>query len=428
MVRTSGYTVVDVETTGLSPTSHDRIVEIAVVYVSESGQLQDRWSTLVNPGRDVGPTNIHGITASDVRGAPTFAEIAPYVLRAVSGRTVVAHNASFDTRFLADELIRSGVALEEFPLPALCTMRWSGFFLQSPSRRLVDCCTSCGVPLGNAHSAADDALATARLLSHYLRCCNLNPPWTAALDEATEYPWPPFRGDYSPLHLAPRGQASVTRQRSWLDLIVSSMPHAAEPSVDAYLNVLEMALLDGFLAEHEKSALVAVAREHGLSRGQVMDIHSDYLRALAEVALSDGVVTAKEQADLELVARLLDLPSSDVAEALRAAEGPISASSLQATTADRFSTTGIVLHPGDGIAFTGAMACERTVWEQRVARYGLIPGGLTKRTRLLVAADPNSLSGKATKARSYGIPIISEGGFSRLLTTLQPQHDPAAVG
>lgn len=73
----AGYTVVDVETTGLVPERADRIVELAVTYVSHDGQVQDHWSTLVNPQRDVGPTRIHGITPSDVLKAPTFQELAP---------------------------------------------------------------------------------------------------------------------------------------------------------------------------------------------------------------------------------------------------------------------------------------------------------------------------------------------------------------
>ena len=114
MLKVSGYTVIDVETTGLFPEMHDRIVEIGVVYLSHDGQIQDHWTTLVNPERDVGPTRIHGITPSDVVGAPTFAELAPYVLRAVSGRIVVAHNADFDLRFLAHELqeLAEGEAVE----------------------------------------------------------------------------------------------------------------------------------------------------------------------------------------------------------------------------------------------------------------------------------------------------------------------------
>lgn len=41
----SGYAVVDVETTGLFPGKHDRIVEIAIVEVSVDGQLTSRVAT-----------------------------------------------------------------------------------------------------------------------------------------------------------------------------------------------------------------------------------------------------------------------------------------------------------------------------------------------------------------------------------------------
>ncbi|UUT36001.1 hypothetical protein L2X98_23115 [Microbacterium elymi] len=40
---------------------------------------------------------------------------------------------------------------------------------------------------------------------------------------------------------------------------------------------------------------------------------------------------------------------------------------------------------------------------------------VTKRVALVAAADPDSLSGKARKARDYGIPIVSEDGLVRLL-------------
>lgn len=69
----AGYTVVEVDTTGLSPAQHDRTVELSVVYVSHEGQIQDHWSTLINPSRDVGPTRIHGHSASDVRFCLTCA-------------------------------------------------------------------------------------------------------------------------------------------------------------------------------------------------------------------------------------------------------------------------------------------------------------------------------------------------------------------
>ncbi len=61
------------------------------------------------------------------------------------------------------------------------------------------------------------------------------------------------------------------------------------------------------------------------------------------------------------------------------------------------------------------MQRERSEWLRVAKAHGLEPGGVTKSTKLVVAADPNSMSGKAAKARSYAIPIITEAAFERLL-------------
>ena len=50
---------------------------------------------------------------------------------------------------------------------------------------------------------------------------------------------------------------------------------------------------------------------------------------------------------------------------------------------------------------------------------GLKCGGITKKTKLVVAADPDSQSGKAAKARSYGVPVVTEAAFARLLGGLR---------
>ena len=119
----TGYTVIDFETTGFSPQKHDRVVEVGVVYVDPDGTVGDRWGTLVNPERDMGAIHVHGIRASDVHRAPTFAQIAPHLLRALAGRTLVAHNARFDVAFLEHELQRSGFQSSREPRPCA---RWSG--------------------------------------------------------------------------------------------------------------------------------------------------------------------------------------------------------------------------------------------------------------------------------------------------------------
>ena len=66
------------------------------------------------------------------------------------------------------------------------------------------------------------------------------------------------------------------------------------------------------------------------------------------------------------------------------------------------------------VLFTGEMVKGRDAWVSTIAAAGLASGGVTKSTRLLVSADPDSLSGKAAKARSYGIPVVSEEAFERM--------------
>src|SRR3954447_3752975 len=74
------FAVVGIATTGFSPANGDRIVEIAVARVDASGRVSDEYATLVNPGRDVGPAFVHGISTSEVRAAPTFTDIAGELL------------------------------------------------------------------------------------------------------------------------------------------------------------------------------------------------------------------------------------------------------------------------------------------------------------------------------------------------------------
>lgn len=74
------------------------------------------------------------------------------------------------------------------------------------------------------------------------------------------------------------------------------------------------------------------------------------------------------------------------------------------------------MEPGDIVVLTGDMSVPCAVWEERAAHAGLAVGkNVTKKTKLLIAADPDSLSGKATKARQYGIPVITEAAFGRFV-------------
>ncbi|XVS64437.1 exonuclease domain-containing protein [Actinosynnema sp. CA-299493] len=161
-----GYAVVDVETTGFSARGSDRVVEVAVVGLDDAGRVTDEWCTLLNPGRDLGPQHVHRIRAADVWHAPTFAQAAGALTARLAERVVVAHNLSFDARFLTAEFARAGVDL---PVTGLCTMRLADRYLPDRAgRSLAACCEAVGVVIGSAHSALHDARATAGLFAHYL--------------------------------------------------------------------------------------------------------------------------------------------------------------------------------------------------------------------------------------------------------------------
>ena len=111
-----GFAVIDFETTGLFPGGHDRVIEVAVVHTDQNGQVTGQWETLINPERDLGRQDIHHIRASDVMDAPRFEQIASRLVELLENRVIVAHNASFDIRFLLAELERVGYS----PRSQLC--------------------------------------------------------------------------------------------------------------------------------------------------------------------------------------------------------------------------------------------------------------------------------------------------------------------
>ncbi|MCX4910793.1 exonuclease domain-containing protein [Streptomyces sp. NBC_00878] len=68
------WALIDVETSVLVP-RRDRMLSVAVVTISPEGEQSGEFSTLLNPGCDPGPVEVHGLTAERLRGAPTFAHL-----------------------------------------------------------------------------------------------------------------------------------------------------------------------------------------------------------------------------------------------------------------------------------------------------------------------------------------------------------------
>jgi len=395
------FAVVDFETTGLMPDLNDRVIEVGIVLMNSEGIIEQEWTTLVNPHRDVGATRVHGLQAKDLLDAPDFGDIADQILSFVSGRTVVAHNAVFDMKFLRTELARSGYAISDCP-PALCTMKWAGRL--TGAAKLQHVCEALGVKLIDAHSALNDARATAEILTHFARMACSDKEWLADTVHSQRYAWPAPQGRLC-LRTVARGEQKRNPQ-SWLDSVLNNTCIPGVPEDEAsYLLMLDRALLDRNISISEAQQLVACAKDAGLSGASVVRVHRSYLQEAAQEALVDDKVTDEEKADLLTIANLLGLTRSDVDEALASAAG---------IQSNRKSDGSFSLMASDRVVFTGETSRLREEWVAEIVAAGLTSGGVTKSTKLVVSADPDSMSGKAAKARSYGIPIVDEKTFVRL--------------
>ncbi|MFE1087141.1 TerD family protein [Streptomyces sp. WA1-19] len=161
------WALVDVETSGLIA-RRDRVLSVAVVTVGPDGERTGEFSTLLNPGRDPGPVDIHGLTTERLLGAPTFDLVAEEMAAMLQGRVLVAHNAQFDYDFLAYEFAR---ARRWLPVSQrLCTLALSRQ-VDPPTEdlKLGTLAAHYGVPQRRAHDALDDTRVLAGVLRASLR-------------------------------------------------------------------------------------------------------------------------------------------------------------------------------------------------------------------------------------------------------------------
>jgi len=184
----------DVETTGLDA-GRARVIEVAVVRISPTGEVMGEWTTLVDAGtRDLGRTDIHGIKPEWLDSAPSFAEIAGDLADALSDCVPVAHNADFDRRFLEAEWERMNggpMGLEEV-VDTLVMARE-----QKLPGRLGLLAEALGVALGEAHQALDDSRALAGVMAAFLKQ-GITPPEVKPFQRTLLTPLPSGRKELRP--------------------------------------------------------------------------------------------------------------------------------------------------------------------------------------------------------------------------------------
>ena len=108
------FVIFDTETTGLSPESGDRIIEIAALRVKADKRL-GFFESLVNPKRPVSEAafQVNHISPEMLINAPAIEVVLPGFLGFIKGSCLCSYNAAFDMAFLDNELKVSGLKFPE---------------------------------------------------------------------------------------------------------------------------------------------------------------------------------------------------------------------------------------------------------------------------------------------------------------------------
>lgn len=155
--------ILDFETTGLSPRLGDRAIEIGAVRL-RGGHVAERFQSLMQPGQRISSfiEQYTGITNAMLADAPPAATVMADFAAFCGEDPLVAHNASFDQRFLDAE--RALIGLAPTP-PFACTLLLARRLLpDAPDHKLGTLVRHLGIPAaGAAHRALADAEVTAGL-------------------------------------------------------------------------------------------------------------------------------------------------------------------------------------------------------------------------------------------------------------------------
>ena len=160
------YTVIDIETTGLS-VKYDKITEIGAVKI-KNGQIIDVFTSFVDPMIPIPAkvTELTGITDTMLKDADTIDKVLPGLVRFIGDDCIVAHNSSFDLAFIRREADKLGIKVQN---PVADTLEMSRILLPELKRnRLGTVARRLKIKVETQHRALGDATTTAHVLKKFL--------------------------------------------------------------------------------------------------------------------------------------------------------------------------------------------------------------------------------------------------------------------
>jgi DNA polymerase III subunit epsilon len=197
------FVVLDLETTGGSP-ANDRITEVGAVKI-RGGEVIGTFQTLVNPGVPIPPliSALTGITDPMVADQEPIEVVLPCLLEFLGGAVLVAHNASFDRRFVQANLERHGY--QRLTNRVVCTARLARKLLprdEVPNVRLATLAAYLGATVAPCHRALTDARATVDVFHSLLE--QAGSYGVLALEDLIEFPSARAGASFKKVHLADR--------------------------------------------------------------------------------------------------------------------------------------------------------------------------------------------------------------------------------
>lgn len=157
------YIVVDLETTGLDPYKGCEIIEIGVTEIID-GKIGRNYSRFVKPNGIIPSfiTEITNITNEMVENELTLDKVLPRFRSYIGDRTIIAHNAKFDLKFLNYYLNELNLEPIKNHICTLELLKQNKDY-KGKNKKLETACEYYNIENKNAHRADSDTLATAKL-------------------------------------------------------------------------------------------------------------------------------------------------------------------------------------------------------------------------------------------------------------------------
>ncbi len=157
------YVVVDLETTGLDPYKGCEIIEIGITEIKNDDIVRN-YSRFVKPKKEIPYfiTEITNISNDMVKNEEGIETVLPRFREYIGNKTIIAHNAKFDLKFLNYYLQKLDLEPIKNHICTLELLKQSKTY-KGKNKKLETACEYYDIENKNAHRADSDTLATAKL-------------------------------------------------------------------------------------------------------------------------------------------------------------------------------------------------------------------------------------------------------------------------